>query len=174
MMLRLLLIPTFLVMVLSISAQPQPDPCSSTENHQFDFWIGEWDVYAGDQLAGTNKIERILGDCVLKENWEGSLGSKGQSFNAFDSRTKKWYQTWVDSNGSVIHFSGHYEDDKMLYVADWLTQDGRKVYYKMTFFNNKDKGTVRQLWEQSLDKTEWVTIFDGIYVEKGTPLEEIK
>jgi len=174
-MIRLFLISVLTIVTVTISmGQPQQDPCSGDENHQFDFWIGEWDVYAGDQLAGTNKIEQILGDCVLKENWEGSLGSKGQSFNAYDSRTKKWYQTWVDNNGSVIHFYGHYDDGKMLYKGEWLTADGKKTWFKMTFFNNEDNGTVRQLWEQSLDQSKWTTIFDGLYVKKGTSLEEVK
>jgi tetratricopeptide (TPR) repeat protein len=47
-------------------------PCAyNSLNRQFDFWIGEWDVVTaeGANPAGTSKIELILGDCVIQENW---------------------------------------------------------------------------------------------------------
>ncbi len=30
-----------------------------------DFWVGEWDVFTGDQLAGTDRVEKILSGCAL-------------------------------------------------------------------------------------------------------------
>jgi len=45
----------------SISALPaQQRGCSHDKSHEFDFWIGEWDVTAGDQVAGHNSIRPIL------------------------------------------------------------------------------------------------------------------
>jgi hypothetical protein len=47
-------------------------------NRRFDFWIGEWDVVTaeGANSASTSKIELILGDCVIQENWTsaGNIG----------------------------------------------------------------------------------------------------
>ena len=47
-------------------------PCANTtENRHFDFWLGEWRVVTtqGETPAGDSKIELILGDCVIQENW---------------------------------------------------------------------------------------------------------
>ncbi len=144
-----------------------PPPCSTPEFRQFDFWVGDWEVYSGDKIVGANKVELILGDCVIQENWEGAGGSLGKSFNTYDVQKETWNQVWVDNGGNRIDFSGHYEDGKMLLTGEGESKRelGKTIYYKLTFFNN-DNGTVRQLWEASYDKLEWNIIFDGLYVKK--------
>ena len=62
-------------------AQDAPQCSDDDRAHQFDFWIGEWDVYSRDSLAGTNSIRPILGGCVLQEMWSGAQGSAGSSLN---------------------------------------------------------------------------------------------
>ena len=76
-----------------------PKTCSMPEHRQFDFWIGDWDVQVSGQPAGTNTIQLILDGCVLQENWTGSKGGTGKSFNFYDSAKGKWQQTWVDNTG---------------------------------------------------------------------------
>src|SRR6267154_124652 len=52
-------------------------PCAyTTENRQFDFWLGEWSVTTtqGGIPAGDSKIELILEDCVVQENWKSQNG----------------------------------------------------------------------------------------------------
>ena len=55
---------------------PAPPPghaCGAAEFHQFDFWIGTWDVTRPDGArAGENRVEPILGGCVLRESWTGA------------------------------------------------------------------------------------------------------
>jgi hypothetical protein len=47
-------------------------PCSAAEHHQFDFWIGHWDVFLPNgNKAGENRIEAIEGGCALLEQWSG-------------------------------------------------------------------------------------------------------
>src|SRR5262249_46376888 len=50
-------------------------PCTQPGSpwRQFDFWVGTWDVYdrSGNRV-GESRIERILGDCVVLENWKGT------------------------------------------------------------------------------------------------------
>jgi hypothetical protein len=51
-------------------------PCEKPpEFHQFDFWVGRWDVRENDKLAGRNWISVREHGCVLVEEWEGSSGS---------------------------------------------------------------------------------------------------
>lgn len=141
----------------------QSQPCADERSHQFDFWIGEWDVYTGDELAGSNSIRPILDGCVLQESWKGVQGSAGSSFNFFDSRSETWRQFWVWRNGSTLELEGAFADDRMILEGEATTPDGEEVVHRITWYNNPDD-SVRQLWEASSDGGRtWETVFDGLY-----------
>ena len=91
-----------------ISAQ-QPH-CSSEEYREFDFWIGDWEVKnANDKIIGFSKVELILNDCVIFENWQSIIPDyAGKSFNYYNSSTHKWNQKWIDTKASPIEFEGNY------------------------------------------------------------------
>ena len=41
-------------------------PCASPEYHQFDFWIGDWEVRGKNgQILGHNHISKRHGGCVV-------------------------------------------------------------------------------------------------------------
>jgi tetratricopeptide (TPR) repeat protein len=53
-------------------------PCSHDPAfRQLDFWLGDWQVTSAGAPAGTSRVEKILNDCVLLENWTGALGISG-------------------------------------------------------------------------------------------------
>src|ERR1700751_38909 len=88
--------------VLHIAAQKTP--CTTDPVYrQFDFWIGEWEVYGKNgKKAGDSKIDLILDSCIILENWKSAnafngLYHAGKSFNTFNSVSKQWQQTWVDN-----------------------------------------------------------------------------
>lgn len=143
-------------------------PCLYTpESRLFDFWAGNWDVKTPDgNLAGTNTIQRTVGDCALIENWTNSGGSTGKSFNFYNSQTKKWYQTWVDDKGNVINFVGDFKDNAMRFQAENTTTDGKKVLRKLTFYSiSQDQ--VRQHGEVSTDNgATWSTEYDLNYFRR--------
>src|SRR4029453_11093809 len=47
------------------------NPCrNQPEYHQFDFWLGEWDVMSpGAPGPVHSRIERLLDGCIIQENW---------------------------------------------------------------------------------------------------------
>ena len=142
-------------------------PCLYTPEHrQFDFWIGEWDVQANGQQAGTNSVQRILDGCVLFENWTSARGGTGKSFNFYNAATHKWQQTWVDSTGSVLELVGEYKEGTLRFSGETLQTDGSKLLHRLTFFNLSPE-RVRQFWEQSTDNGKtWTVAFDGMYMRK--------
>ena len=141
--------------------------CSSDEAHDFDFWIGEWDVFANGKLAGTNSIQPILDGCVLQEMWSGSQGSAGSSLNFHNPRTGKWHQFWVWRNGTTLDLSGAFKDGKMILEGGGQDRDGKRIRNRITWYDNQD-GTVRQHWQKSPDNGKtWQTSFDGIYKKKS-------
>lgn len=140
-------------------------PCRySIEARQFDFWIGEWDVKnTQGQPAGKSKIELLLGDCVIFENWTSALPNvySGKSFNLHNSVTKKWMQTWVDDKGAVIEFiDGEYKDNKLTFITkpDPQNQITRLIFY------NLNPDLVRQQFEVTSDNGKtWTTTTDLYY-----------
>jgi hypothetical protein len=157
---------SLLVLVL-LAAAPGPraqnQGCGAEESHQFDFWIGQWEVSSGGKLAGHNSIRPILGGCVLQESWTGIGGSAGSSFNFFDPQRGKWRQFWVWRNGTTLELEGAFADGKMVLEGDSLDRDGKRVRNRITWYDNPD-GTVRQHWESSREEAGgWTTVFDGLY-----------
>ena len=145
-------------------------PCAALpEARQFDFWVGKWEVRNPQgQLAGTNEIQLILGQCVLLENWTGTRGSSGKSINLYNQYKGAWQQTWVDDQGEVTEFvDGVYKDGVMRFRAETRGRDG-KVLQRRLSFTNLGPGKVRQYSEQSSDggKT-WATEYDLTYTRVG-------
>lgn len=140
-------------------------PCSSPESSQFDFWVGHWTVTANGNVAGTNKITKILGGCLLLEEYTGAKNYAGKSFNFYDEVSGKWNQVWVDNSGVTLKLHGEYYDGKMI-MEGISKRGGETLVDRITWFNNSD-GTVRQEWEVSKDGGKhFKTIFDGLYTRK--------
>jgi hypothetical protein len=80
------------------SKTPSKQPsCAAPEYRQFDFWVGDWDVF--EQNSRTKvahvPVDRILDGCALLGNYEGQSGLHGQSLSAYDMSRNAWQQTWV-------------------------------------------------------------------------------
>ena len=150
-----------------LAAQGTPSfGCPAGEYRQFDFWVGQWEVTVGGNLAGSNVITNEEQGCLIHEHWAGSRGGTGQSFNFYDAVDKQWHQVWVDNQGSYLHLTGSYADNQMRLIGTAPGPDGKPAQQRLTFFRNSD-GTVRQLWETSVDRgATWTVAFDGLYRRK--------
>lgn len=149
-------------------AKRNQNPCTyAAENRQFDFWVGEWNVVTthGGMPAGTSKIERILNDCVILENWT-SLNNpyQGKSFNSYNTSLKRWEQFWVDNSQGMIYFWGELKDGIMDYWTDEIPQgNGQKLKRHLQFIP-QGPDRVRQFSQGSTDggKT-WTVEYDFTY-----------
>jgi hypothetical protein len=101
-------------------------PCSGEAFRQFDFWIGDWEVFAKNaKKAGDSKISLILDSCVVLEEWTSSsmvqgLRYAGKSFNSWNAATGNWQQTWVDNTGGTTEYlEGKYAEGKMTFFSQW-------------------------------------------------------
>lgn len=135
---------------------------------QFDFWVGTWDVYAGDNQAGTNTIEKSSEGCMLYESWQSASGGSGHSINYVDPATGEWVQVWMGSGGEPITGRGGLVDGAMRLVGEHVLKSGERRPFRMTFTPGSD-GSVRQFLEESTDGGEtWSVWFDGRYVRAGS------
>jgi hypothetical protein len=157
---------TVVDLVYRRAASPQGFGCPGPEYHQFDFWIGTWDVTVAGKPAGMNVITQEEQSCLIHEHWTGRGGATGQSLNFYDSSTKLWNQVWVDNQASSLRLSGIYAEDQMKLAGVAPGPDGKPQQQRLTFFKNAD-GTVRQLWETSSDGKDWAVAFDGLYRKRS-------
>ena len=146
-------------------------PCSNPAYRQFDFWIGEWDVYSKNgQKAGDSRISMILDSCIILEEWTSAgltqgIRYAGKSFNTYNQSTGEWQQTWVDNIGGSTEFlRGKAETGKVTFFADHVKDNqGNKFIRRLTFYK-LDENKVRQHGEKSTDEGKtWVTEYDLEY-----------
>jgi hypothetical protein len=142
-----------------------PAACRSAEQAEFDFWVGRWEVRTEDgQLAGTNRISRTHGDCVLREEWEAVGGGTGESLNVYDAARDSWHQTWVDDQGRLLLLEGGLDArGRMVLRGERPGPDGSLVVDEISW-EPRDDGTVLQVWSVSSDAgATWRELFRGIY-----------
>lgn len=153
-----------------VAAAAKP-PCSDPVFDDFDFWLGEWDVYgANGQLAGTNSITKEEYGCLLVERWTNAGGITGQSYNFVDLVSGKWRQVWV-SAGSTIDYEGGLDANGAMVLEGRIGygagQPGNGAKFRGSWMPNAD-GTVTQRFQQYDEaKAEWTDWFTGTYKRKA-------
>ena len=144
-------------------------PCLfSDEAKQFNFWVGEWDVYNPQgRHDGASVIQSFADGCGILENWTGTIGGSGKSINFYDPTAGKWFQYWIGQAGGPARYSGVYRDKAIRYEGEPVIVSGKKMLSRLTFFNI-DANTVRQLAETSSDEGKtWTTSYDYKYIRRS-------
>ena len=161
-------------MTTEAATPPAPMRCTAPEHRQFDFWIGEWDVFAGprgDRLVGSNRIERSENGCWLVENWRGASGNHGTSTNAWDAQYHVWRQFWVGGGGVVLRLEGGLHGKAMVMSGELPKSEGLAQRQRIRW-TPQDDGSVLQQWDTSDDDgANWNTSFRGVYRRKVPPSE---
>jgi tetratricopeptide (TPR) repeat protein len=144
--------------------------CSTDlKSREFDFWMGEWDVYptGGYRKSGHSLIQRTDGECTIVENWT-SLNSPfsytGKSLNFFNQATGTWQQYWHDSaKGYLFSDEGQYKDGAMRFKQKGKDKKGE--FIANFIFYNMGPDRIRQYQEKSYDSGKtWQTSLDLTYI----------
>ena len=109
-----LLVPVSLIIssiVWSASGEDTETPhCADLASyHLLDFWLGDWDVFVGDELVGHNRIEKTMAGCAVLEHWTDSGGNEGMSLFFVDGKGT-WKQIWVTG---MAHLPGGVKEKTM-------------------------------------------------------------
>ena len=160
----------FILALLATAPAPAQDArpdCTAAEHHQFDFWLGRFEVRtAEDRLAGHNVIEATLDGCALTEHWTGARGGQGRSINFYDRNYQRWHQVWIDDSGEPLYLSGGMQGESMVLAGETSGAEGEALLQRITW-TPLDDGRVRQHWQASSDGGEnWETVFDGYYARQ--------
>ncbi|NNK90091.1 MAG: hypothetical protein HKO89_05730 [Saprospiraceae bacterium] len=163
-----------LVLVVCLSLGFNQLAAQENVKSQFDFWIGEWDVYkyGTDTLVGKSKISSILDGHGIIEEYE-AIGSKyrGTSLNKYNQLSGQWEQYYIDNSGLTLHLKGQLKEDKMI-LGNSVQRGEKTIQNRITWQAEPGKSSVRQTWTQlqedtgndkNKDSTDWALLFDGEY-----------
>lgn len=145
-------------------------PCEDTSGFdRLDFWVGEWEVFAGDRRVGHNRIEKILAGCAVMEHWTDAGGGQGKSLFFYQPLTDTWKQVWVTEDAT--RSGGLKEKTLVELLPDGgvrfqgeIPRAGGGVYLDRTTLTPAADGSVRQVIEVSEDGDAWRVTFDARYV----------
>ncbi len=145
-----------------------PARCTAPEYHQFDFWIGEWRVFQTakpDEMVASSLIESVYNGCGIRESWRPFSMMTGGSISSFDRHDGRWHQTWIDSSGARVEFTGGVTGGEMVLTGMWrdYAGPGKDALVRMTY-SQRASGEIRQLGEKSYDGgVSWQLGFDFTY-----------
>src|SRR5580698_5001715 len=135
--------------------------CAAPVYRQFEFWIGNWDAFdVGNPIKVAHaRVDRILDGCVLREDYQGADGHKGQSFTIYDAARKVWHQSWVTNRGELLMIEGQNEAGVMV-----LTGKDRTKRILVRGWWKPVNGEVRETAAKSSDEGKtWTPWFDLIF-----------
>ena len=168
-----------MLLVLAIQAAappPIPPGCNSPESHQWDFWVGSWEVRpkGADQVIAHSLIEKRYTGCAIRENWMPvgkEVAGGGGSLSYYDTKTKQWRQVWIDSSGTRVDLDGGFKDGVMTITGNWASYAGpAKDALVAMHYQLMPNGEVRQWAENSTDNGKsWQPTFDFYYRRATLP-----
>ena len=152
------------------STPPPPTPACEDERHgQFDFWLGEWEVYprGREQQVASSLIEKVSAGCAIRESWMPLQGREGSSLSTYDPATGRWHQLWIGGSPGRVLFDGGVIEGAMVLTGYWgRDAQGNPTLVRMTY-TLEDDGSVRQYGQASSDHGRtWADSFDFIYRRK--------
>jgi hypothetical protein len=139
------------------------------EHRQFDFWLGEWEMYdyssgSKGNLIGKNTITLLCNDYVIHEHAEMIDRTIGYAHLIYNQQDKKWHQMWVDNGGNVAWFSGGLQNGKMILSGIRPGSKPGLTAIDHVAWSVLDPNNIRQLWQISEDSGEsWFVAADNLY-----------
>ncbi len=143
-------------------------PCTAPEYHQFDFFIGEWDVYdvGANVVKARNSVTRMLDGCAIREVYRRGDGYEGESFTAYDPARRSWHQSWVTNRGELLLLDGAACGHAIVLTGRDRSPGANGALIRGTWVPDHD-GAVRETAERTVDGgTTWTTLFDIRFVAR--------
>jgi hypothetical protein len=137
------------------------DVTPGLDSTAFDFWLGKWNATwteNGVTCHGANTITRTMNNKVIHESFRildgANKGFTGESFSVLDKTDKQWKQTWIDSEGAYLDFTGAVDGDTKIFERSFKNVEGKNLYQRMRFYNIT-KDSFMWDWEKSEDGKTW-------------------
>jgi hypothetical protein len=154
------------------SAPRVESPCTSDDSpyRDFDFWVGEWDVFDPDsgRRLGSNTITLRDHGCLIVERWTSVQGGTGMSMNFYDPLKQAWRQVW-QSAGAFIDYTGGLDDNGRMVLDGTLhyNAQGESLGFRGRWTPNDDGTVLQEFWQRDPESGEWASWFVGEYRPAG-------
>ena len=95
---------------------PAAGACDTPQHHQFDFWLGDWQVFDAEtnKLVAFDRVEKHSEGCIVQQNLSfvtdlyrrpaAKYRLSGMSVNRFDGEA--WLELWADNQWGAIALRG--------------------------------------------------------------------
>ena len=147
----------------------KPLPCSAPAYREFDFWLGEWDVFeeGGSVKEAQVTVSPVQNNCGLREQYNGVDGSGGESLSMYDPSAAEWQQTWLSNRGQIVVIHGNLQGQAMMLSGTDHTRGGHRLVRGVW---KPESAGVRETAETSSDDGKtWTPWFD-LSFRKRSPL----
>ena len=152
-------------------AESASAPCDTAQHHQFDFWVGDWQVFDAktNQLVGFDQVEKHSHGCIVQQNLTMltelyrrpgvAYRLAGIGVNRFDGES--WLEMWADNQWGAIVLKGQPEDGKAMVLKTITPSRNRDL--RLVWEKHPD-GTVRALqYVAPAGSGKWELYGDLIY-----------
>lgn len=145
-----------------------PSKCTEAVHNQFDFLLGEWEVYKTDNpewMIGASSVDKGLNNCAVREAWKPFTMLSGFGITSWDKHRKVWRSFWFDADNSIVEYEGGMKDGRMVLTGLWrgLLGEGKDGLMRMSY-EPVGHGSVRQIVTTSADQGKtWQPAFDFTY-----------
>jgi hypothetical protein len=140
---------------------PPANLCDTPEHHQFDFWVGDWDVFRTDTnaLVARSHIEKLYAGCALGEHWMPLQGTGGGSLNSYRPYLKRWVQVWTDSGNNFTQFAGGWDGKQMKLAGTSVSTSGQRMPVRMTYERMADGSVVQTGYQGKPSKIAYELVY---------------
>jgi hypothetical protein len=163
-------ISTATISLAAAETPTSPPACAAPESRQFDFWLGDWDVFEAGarEPAAWVEITSMLDGCAIRETYRDAGGQVGESLSAWDAARRRWHQTWMTNRGAVLEIDGGFAGGVMTLAGEKPDGHGGAVALRATW--RAVGAEVHHRAETSADggKT-WSTWFDLVFRRRAAP-----
>jgi hypothetical protein len=132
---------SFNVPIFAATEATQPVPtagaCDTPQHHQFDFWVGDWQVFDADtnKLVAFDRVEKHSEGCIVQQNLSFVTdlyrrpGAKyrlsGISVNRFDGEA--WLELWADNQWGAIALRGSPDENGSMVLKTIIPSRNRDL-----------------------------------------------
>lgn len=131
------------------------------DSSSLNFWKGIWNATweeEGKKITGKNVITEEMKGKVIQEEFSildgANKGYRGHSVSVFDKTCDRWRQTWVDSDGSYLDFTGYKKGSDFYFERSFTGKKGKLVRQRMHFYDIK-LNSYSWDWENAIGEGPW-------------------
>jgi hypothetical protein len=146
-------------------------PCDTPQHHQFDFWVGDWQVFDAktNQLVAFDHVEKHSHGCIVQQNLtmvtdlyrRQDVGYRmtGIGVNRFDGES--WLELWADNQWGAIVLRGMPGPGKAMVLTTIIPSRNRDLRLE---WEKRPDGSVRALqYVAPTGSGKWELYGDLIY-----------